>query len=95
LDDVLNNLDKELVTISNKTKQEFKTIDTNNKNNDNNNISTNLKEIADLIKIDDIDKLIKAKDNITDSDVYTIFTKEDYINIVHFLLFESSIHYIT
>lgn len=73
LDELLDNLDKSLIVVNDKTKQDFTVVDTKNKN-----ASTDLKEIADLMKIDDIDKLIEAKDNITNNDVYTIFTKEDY-----------------
>lgn len=76
LNDFIDSLDKDLAAINDENKKEFKVVDTSNTIT--NETMDNLAEINELMKIDNLDELIRLKDNVNSKDIEHIFTKEDY-----------------
>lgn len=70
LDDLLKNLDKDLAVVNDKKDKNYDVVNKGDYNS--------LDELSGIMDIENIDELMKIKDNISDEDVTNIFTKDDY-----------------
>ena len=71
LNELLKSLDGDLTVVNDKNDKNYEVVD-------NGSYTDGLDELSGIMDIDNIDELMKIKDNISDDDITNIFTKEDY-----------------